>query len=160
MTRMLVVQDDHLFCKKISEYLKSHARDEVEYALTGNLGTKLLLRQKFDIVLISATLPDTTGIELAKVAYNEHVPVLMLSENSDISAELRRLQIRYLQKPFSLDTLLSESRRVVCESRKSRARVRSCVATVEASLESLRLEIAEANQLFDAIVARLGYWKP
>ena len=159
MTRMLLVQDDPLFCRKVSEYLKSSTRDEVEYALTGRLGAKLISRGQFDIALISATLPDASGIELAKLASNENISVLMLSENSGISEELKRLNFRYLESPFSLDALLSETKRVVLECRENTAVARSCMAMVEGNLEALRVEIAESNRLFDAILARLGYCK-
>lgn len=159
MARMLLVQDDHLFCEKICDYVRAGLNDEVEYALTGMVGAEMIAHRQFDVALISATLPDAWGIELARLASNEKISVLMLSENSNISKKLKRLQYRYLQKPFSVDVLLSETRHVIRESRQNIAASRSCAATVEANMEALRIEIAEANQLFDAILARLGYCK-
>jgi DNA-binding response OmpR family regulator len=161
---MLLVQDDPLFCKLIAKYLKSSNTDDLKYALTGTLGARMIAGGAFDIALINATLPDISGIELAMLARNENVAVLMLSQNTRVSEELKQFDYQYLQRPFSFRTLLSESKRVVQESRASFCRSRAIVsmpniAAAEANLEALRLEMVESNRMFDAIVARLGYWR-
>jgi DNA-binding response OmpR family regulator len=159
MIRVLLVQENPLFCEKIVDYVRSSLNNEVECARTGTIGAEMIAHGRFDIALISATLPDNAGIELARLASNENIAVLMLSENASISQKMERLRYRYLQKPFTVDALLSETCQIVRENQETLAKTRSCAARVEANMEALRLEIAQANRLFDAILARLGFWK-
>lgn len=110
----------------------------------------------FDIALIDATLPDASGVALAKMA---PMPVLMLSDNPRISQALQRLGLQFLQKPFSGDVLLAEVTRVLLERAAQRPIDPPVVPIAPADLEALRAEAAQANRQFDAIVRHLGYPK-
>ena len=116
----------------------------------------MMLAGGFDIALINATLPDASGIELAKLAAT---PVLMLSETPRISRKLARLGLQFMEKPFGVDALLAESKRVMLERGADTAPVDPPKATAVPDLEALRAEIAEAHRQFDAIVKHLGYLK-
>lgn len=159
MTRMLLVQDDPLVCKPISKCLKSRGADELKWARTGRLAVRMITRAWCDVAIISATMPDMSGIDLAKLAQNENIAVLMLSPNPGLSEELKRLDYRYLQKPFTFHALLSEAKRAARETKASTSSATQSVTIAEANLEVLKAEMAESHRRFDAIVARLGYWK-
>jgi DNA-binding response OmpR family regulator len=157
VARILLVQDDPVFCDGMKNYLESRAAMEIEHAPSGMLGAKMMAGGRFDVALINATLPDTPGIELAQVAANENTAVLMLSDNRRISRKLTRLGYRFLERPFSFDALLGESGRLIREREESISQIRSSTAIAEASLRALRAEVAEAHRLFDAIIGHLGY---
>ncbi len=155
---MLLVQDDPVFRDVMSGHLKQYnAVDELEYALTGMLGARKIAGGRFDIAMINVTLPDTSGLELARLAANENMSVLMLSENPGISEELHRLNYQYLEKPFSSDRLLTESRRVMIENRRNTSRIKTSSAMLHANLKALQAEVESAHRQFDTIVSRLGY---
>jgi DNA-binding response OmpR family regulator len=139
--------------------MKSHSSAELQSAPTGVLGARMIVGGDFAIALIDATLPDTSGIELAKLAANQNIPVLMLSENPPISQELRRLDFQFLEKPFDLNLLLATSRRVMLEHAAHLKQIKPDAAFAAPNLEALRAEVAEAHQQFDAIVKHLGYLK-
>ena len=159
MARILLVQDDPEFCEAISDYLKSSPSDELQYAFNGHAGAALLSGGRFEIALIDANLPDRSGVELARAADNQNVPVLMLSDSPHASAELECLHYRYLQKPFAVDVLIAETRQVLLDRRANVNRIKESFSKMGASLDALRAEMAESHRLFDAIVARLGYWR-
>jgi DNA-binding response OmpR family regulator len=159
VARILLVQNDPLLCQAVSDYHKSCAADELECALTGSSAEHLLAAGGFEVAAISAILPDRSGIELAALAVNENIPVLMLSANSLVSRELERLHYQYLQHPFTLEALLCETKRVMHEAREHFSRVNASFSKMDASLAALQAEMAESHRLFDAIVARLGYWR-
>ena len=158
MARMLLVEDDPVFCDVVAERLKCCAFGEFKYALTGTLGAKMMIGGRFDIAMINATLPDTSGIELAKLAVNEDISVLMLSENPCISARLKQLDYRYLERPFSFNLLASEVQNVLLEH-ECLNRCRTAASGMEAKFLALQAEVAESHRLFDAIIAHLGYLK-
>lgn len=160
MTRMLLVQDDPVFRGVISRYLKkSNVLDKLEYALTGVLGARKIAAGRFDIAMINVTLPDTSGLELAELASNENISVLMLSEGPGISEELNRLAYRYLERPFSSDVLLAESKRVILERKRNICQVKTSAAMLHANLRALQAEVDDAHRRFDTIIAQLGYLK-
>lgn len=158
VTRILLVQDDPCFCDVVSDYLKPYGSEKWEYAMNGTSAAQMLAARHFDIALINATLPDASGIELARLACNEDTPVLMISENTNISNELKRLDYQFLQKPFSFDVLVAESKRVMLKCADHSDSLRS-VATSQVNLQTLMAEIAESNQRFDSIMKNLGYVK-
>jgi DNA-binding response OmpR family regulator len=157
LAKILLVQDDPGFRDDISDYLKNRATVELAHAPTGAQGAAMIAGGSFDVAVIDANLPDMSCIELAKLAANENIPVLMLSGNRRVSEELRRLDYRFLETPCSADVLLSESRRLLREREENIGPVRSSTAIAERSLRALRAEVTEAYRLFDAIVLQLGY---
>ena len=158
MARMLLVQHDRRFSEAFLNRVRADSTDEVECALNGEVAAKMIVSGQFEAALISATMPDASGIELAKLAVNENLPVLMLSDNRNVSEELRRLDFRYLEHPFTVEALLWESRQIAFNSKRNVSRAKSSLAKLEANLNLLKAEVAESNRLFDAIIARLGYW--
>lgn len=88
---------------------------EVSQTVNGQDAVDFLKENEVDIVISDVMMPVMDGIKLCKhIKQNictSHIPVIMLSAKSDISAQFEALQIGaddYITKPFSLALLISK----------------------------------------------------
>lgn len=90
---ILLIQDNveyaRLLSKKLADDLNLELR--VQYALTLQEGLKLLQAQKFEVVLLELSLPDSGGLETFRAIRNKfpEVPIVILTAMDD---ELMALQ--------------------------------------------------------------------
>jgi DNA-binding response OmpR family regulator len=78
MTRILLVEDDK-DVRLLVEHVLIRARYEVDPAATLEAGRALLARNRFDLVLTDAALPDGSGIQLAEEAEKRSIPVIIMT---------------------------------------------------------------------------------
>ncbi|OQX85727.1 hypothetical protein B6D60_07360 [candidate division KSB1 bacterium 4484_87] len=106
---VLVVDDDPQF-----RHLLDKALEKVGYtvmtAVDGVEAFDLFQKNKFDLVITDVLMPNVDGIELVKSIKNENpwVPVILISgfeEESSVRKKLKRDDIYFLKKPFSLRDL-------------------------------------------------------
>ncbi|NOZ60349.1 MAG: response regulator [Calditrichaeota bacterium] len=106
---VLVVDDDPQF-----RHLLDKALEKVGYtvmtAVDGVEAFDLFQKNRFDLVITDVLMPNVDGIELVKSLKNENpwVPVILISgfeEESTIRKKLKRDDIYFLKKPFSLHDL-------------------------------------------------------
>ncbi len=106
---VLVVDDDPQF-----RHLLDKALEKVGYtvmtAVDGEEAFDLFQKNKFDLVVTDVLMPNVNGIELVKKIKDENpwVPVVLISgfeEESSIRKKLKRDDIYFLRKPFSLRDL-------------------------------------------------------
>ncbi|HEY0184095.1 MAG TPA: hypothetical protein VGC09_14905 [Rhodopila sp.] len=157
--RMLLVHQQPAECRSIAQSLRDSAAAEVECTPFADHATQLIVEGRFDLVLIDDILPESASLQLADHAISRNTPVLLLSGHAATSANLRCLGHRYLEKPLSLELLLSESQRIVIESRLIVRELRTAVSETQALVNALLAEIVEAHRLFDMAMTRLGYTK-
>jgi DNA-binding NtrC family response regulator len=98
--------------------------------------------------LIDGILPGVSGIALAEIAVNENTAVLLICGHPEVSETLRRFGYPYLQKPFSLDQLLAESRLVLSETSDNIRRVKASAAKMQANTEAVMAAVAESRRLY------------
>lgn len=117
--RVLVVEDELSVRQMVVRALSENGYEVVECALaTDALDLLMDSRESFEILLTDVVMPKMPGADLAKRAREVRpaLPVLMMSGYSD--AALRRVdrevgEIDLIEKPFTVNSLLSETRRVL-----------------------------------------------
>ncbi len=154
MPKILLVDDDPAVCEVIKDFLQEWAETTVDCALDGTLGAQKLQQKHFDLALIDGALPSVSGLQLAEIAANENTPVLLLSGHPDFNQKFHSFGYPYLPKPFSLDQLLSESKRVIAETSENIRRVKASAARMQANAEALKAAVAESQRLLGAIRAK------
>jgi signal transduction histidine kinase/CheY-like chemotaxis protein len=106
-TRVLVVDDDKLVRRFISESLRS-LQYHVTEAENGAQGLATLERERFDLLLVDFAMPGMNGAEVARMAQERQpgIKVLMVSGYADSAAIDAALGTgRLLRKPFDLAEL-------------------------------------------------------
>ncbi len=106
-TRVLVVDDDKLVRRFISESLRS-LQYHVTEAENGAQGLATLERERFDLLVVDFAMPGMNGAEVARAAQQQQpgLKVLMVSGYADSAAVESALgAARLLRKPFDLTEL-------------------------------------------------------
>ena len=113
---------------------------------------RALLERPFDIVIISAPLPDEFGTKLAlHIIDKSSAGVLLLVKAEhypDLSARLSPQGILLLQKPTS-PPLLLQSLQLLCGTRERLRRMEQKTATIEEKMAEIRLVNRAKWQLID-----------
>ena len=91
--------------------------------------------------------PDVSGLELARRATNRNIPILLCSGHPDLIAKLRRFNYPYLSKPFDLDNLVTEAKRILADTDRNIRQVRASLLRVQETAAQLNAEIAKARRL-------------
>jgi CheY-like chemotaxis protein len=106
-TRVLVVDDDKLVRRFISDCLRS-LEHHVTEAENGAQGLATLERERFDLLVVDFAMPGMNGAEVARAAQERQpgIKVLMVSGYADSAAVEAALgTARLLRKPFDLAEL-------------------------------------------------------
>jgi signal transduction histidine kinase/CheY-like chemotaxis protein len=106
-TRVLVVDDDKLVRRFVSECLRS-LQYHVTEAENGALGLATVDRGRFDLLVVDFAMPGMNGAEVARAAQERQpgIKVLMVSGYADSAAVEAALgTARLLRKPFDLAEL-------------------------------------------------------
>lgn len=103
--RVLVVDDEPLIAMGISDMLEDLGHEAVP-AYSGQEGLDRLGSAKFDLVITDQTMPDMTGVALAREAMkrDSELVVFLSTGHSEIEDEAGR-DLPCLQKPYALPDL-------------------------------------------------------
>jgi CheY-like chemotaxis protein len=103
--RVLVVDDEPLIAMGISDMLEDLGHEAVP-AYSGQEGLERLGSGKFDLVITDQTMPDMTGVALAREAMKRDsgLVVFLSTGHSAIEDEAAR-DLPCLQKPYALPDL-------------------------------------------------------
>jgi CheY-like chemotaxis protein len=145
--KILVVDDEETICQVVSACLEDWPGTKVVCANNGNLAAERLRGDRYDLALIDALLPGPGGFELAEIAANQNVAVLMLSGHPEITAKLRAVSFPHISKPFRLSELLKESRQVIASSLENSRRVQTALALLKTRAEALQTAIEESRRI-------------
>jgi DNA-binding response OmpR family regulator len=130
MKRVLVVEDDPVNARVLSDYLSAHGY-ATSVAVTGLEGLERFLADKPDLMLVDVLLPRKNGFELCfdvkRTEQGKQTPVLLMSavykdlrhaeeySKRDLAAE------GFLLKPFELSELLHRVRFLVGDPEPAQA---------------------------------------
>lgn len=111
MESILVIEDDLMFCKLLSNYLNKNGY-RASQATDGTSAREQLNEGKFDLVLVDYRLPDTNGVDIARwIKENqEDTGVIMMSRSLDdtVRTEAEEYGVTgFLSKPFNPSELLA-----------------------------------------------------
>jgi two-component system, OmpR family, response regulator len=108
--QVLVVDDDQSIRELLAEYLSRNNFDVIT-AEDGIEMDKRLLKHKPDLIILDIMLPGDDGFILCqRIRQTSHVPIIMLTANSDEMDRVLGLEIGaddYIAKPFSPRELLA-----------------------------------------------------
>lgn len=106
---ILVVDDEISILQLIKMNLKLQNYNVIT-ATCGNEALELTIKEKPDIIILDAMLPDISGFELIhKIKLIDDIPIIMLTAKDDINDKLLGLQLGaedYITKPFNSTELL------------------------------------------------------
>jgi DNA-binding NtrC family response regulator len=113
---ILLIDDEPELLELLEEQL-SDAGHNVRTAVDGAAGAESLDRQVFDIVICDVRLPRVDGLTLFRRIRKEspHTEVILMTAYSDVGQAVSALKegaYDYLTKPFDIDELLLQVRRI------------------------------------------------
>lgn len=150
MPHVLVVEDDPLVCDVVTDCLQSDLRARVDCALNGEDGWILIKSYQYDLAIIDVMVPGIGGFQLAELAANENIAVLLTSGHPDACDRLWRFQFPHLQKPYNFDTLTDEATTIIQETRENIRRVRDATAKMRIHTEALAAALEDSHRLLAA----------
>jgi len=121
--RLLVVDDDYLICKLLTDRL-SHEGYECQSCEGTEEALRLMTRQAFDLVILDLVMPrGMTGLELLMAAHTQYPRTAFLIATGVHDASIEATAIRleaagYLVKPFDLDAVLRSVKRALDTQRQ------------------------------------------
>jgi DNA-binding NtrC family response regulator len=114
---LLVIDDDDA-SRRLIAAICAGDNIEVRAALDGKSGLAVAQREPIDVVILDLGLPDMNGIEVLERlrAAHPHVPVVMLTANTEIKSAVRATQLGafdYLTKPIDPEHIALVVRRAL-----------------------------------------------
>lgn len=164
--RLLIIDDDRLFCDSARQYLSSLPVD-IHLADSGKKGLELCLNMKMDIVLLDQKLPDMKGADLytSVLATSDKVKIIFITAYPDLKNAVNALKDGvhdYITKPFEpLELFMTLSRIIETLDLEQSALVQEYTRDIETSeaylvgeslaVEELRGLIDRASQSFSPV---------
>lgn len=107
-TRVLIIDDDEIFCGFLAEILK-HKGFHVTWTTEALAGYDMALQGPYDLVIIDVRMPGVMGTELAESLMKEkpQAKIILISAFADepLSQTAARLGVGLISKPFSANRL-------------------------------------------------------
>lgn len=134
MIKILMVEDDPLILKNLSELLKNEGF-ESHQAMTVKEARERLEEKKFDLILLDILLPDGNGFSLFSMIKSiTDTPVIFLTASSDEFSVVTGLDMGaddYIEKPFRPRELISRIKTVLRRSGRTGSTVKIQDITVD-----------------------------
>ncbi len=153
MTRILVVDDEPALCDLFRGWLHGNLGADVECSLTGTAAAQMMIGGRYDLALIDAGLPDTSGVALAGMAATYNTPALLMSGRPEIIDRLGGLGFPILKKPFPATRLLDEATSILRHAANNIQAVKSSAAEMHRRTQALKAALAEAHRQVDGMAA-------
>lgn len=108
----ILVCEDNIMTLRTVEFALKRAGFEVEKAVDGDEGIRILDEQKIDVVISDINMPYTKGLELVlhvNEKFDKRIPVIIISSITNKETKDHALELGakgYLTKPFDLDALV------------------------------------------------------
>ncbi len=115
--KVLVVEDDARLRSMLRRYLREHEM-EVGDAADGDHMQRLLLRERYDCIVLDLMLPGRDGLAICRTLRAEgcSIPIIMLTAKGALTDKIAGLESGaddYLAKPFEPSELVARIRAVV-----------------------------------------------
>jgi DNA-binding response OmpR family regulator len=155
VTAILVAEDDPGVCGFLTDALESELAATVRCVRTGGLALQAIETAAFDLAIIDVNMPEISGYELARRAANRNIPTLLSSGHPDADIKLRGSKCPYLTKPFRIHELIYASAQAITHATENILRIKASLATLEATTEGLKADLAESSRLINGSKAIL-----
>jgi two-component system chemotaxis response regulator CheY len=117
MPEVLVVDDSKVMRDMVVACLRPYAGLAFTHASSGLEAIERLSLKAFDLLILDLNMPDIGGIEVVEYVRSQdtlrHLPIIIVTTRGDEASRARALAVganRFMTKPFTPDTMLSEVR--------------------------------------------------
>ena len=115
--RVLVVEDDEIFCQFLTEILESRAIEVVQ-STDGLAGYEKASSMTYDLIILDVLLSGNDGRQICKSLKHDtktrEIPVLMMSAHPTAKDSVRECGAdSFIEKPFSVTGLLGEVKKYI-----------------------------------------------
>jgi two-component system chemotaxis response regulator CheY len=114
---LLVVDDSKVMRDMIVACLRAHGELSFSHAASGLEAIEQLSLKGFDLMVLDLNMPDIGGIEVVEFVRGQDtlktLPIIVVTTRGDDTSRTRALEAgasRFMTKPFTPETLLSEVR--------------------------------------------------
>lgn len=142
MTHILVIEDEPEMQRGLRDNLEFEGY-EVEVIGDGKKGLDMLVKKRFDLVLLDVMLPGMSGFDVCKNARTQgiNIPIIMLTAKGEEVDKVLGLEFGaddYITKPFSVRELLARLKAVLRRSPSDRksAQTKITLGLLEIDFES------------------------
>lgn len=137
--KILLVEDNRILAKNISEYLKLKSF-QTETAFDGIMGTERARGEHFDVIVLDINLPGKDGLALCRELREagNNTPVLFLTSRNtskDVVAGLNTGGDDYLGKPFDFEELIA---RILSLGRRSASNKTTSIRIGEIEIDTTK----------------------
>jgi DNA-binding NtrC family response regulator len=109
MTRILIIDDDEIFCRLLVEILEEMGM-RARWTTNGLTGYEMLTRDDYDLCIIDVRMPLVLGTELSEAIREDYprIKIILASAFADQALQdyAGHKGILLLSKPFTADRLL------------------------------------------------------
>ncbi len=150
MTRILVVDDEEIICKRLKSLLELDGY-EVHTTMDGKGALRVFTQCKPEIALVDIKMPGMDGIEvLTRLKQREkHTEVIIFTGHGGVDTAIRAMKLgafSYIQKPIEYDELIIEIKRALAKQEMQR-KLDDYVQSLEQAVEAKNKEIAERRKI-------------
>jgi two-component system chemotaxis response regulator CheY len=117
MPEVLVVDDSKVMRDMVVACLRPYPGLTFTHASSGLEAIERLSLKAFDLLILDLNMPDIGGIEVVEYVRSQdtlrHLPIIIVTTRGDEASRARALAVganRFMTKPFTPDTMLSEVR--------------------------------------------------
>ena len=154
MPKLLIIDDEPMVCLMLTDAFEHDFAAKVACANSGASGAQMISNTVYDLAIIDVVLPQASGFDLALLAANQNIPVLLNSGHPAKTPLLKEFEFPHLEKPFSINSLLFETRQILQDAAKNIRQVKASSARMIASAEALKATMAESRKLLEEMKAR------
>jgi two-component system chemotaxis response regulator CheY len=120
MPEVLVVDDSKVMRDMVVACLRPYSGLSFTHASSGLEAIERLSLKPFDLLILDLNMPDIGGIEVVEYVRSQdtlrHLPIIIVTTRGDEASRARALAVganRFMTKPFTPDTMLSEVRELL-----------------------------------------------
>ena len=155
MAKILIVEDDEVIARGMSEHLKAAGFDPIAVG-AGEVGLARLRYENPDVCVLDLMLPGVDGWRLIEAARSEGIgtPILVVSARGTEHDRVHALEIGaddYLVKPFSMKELVARVKAAV----RRGVRAQDAPRGDAIEIEELRIDPREVQAFVDGSSAEL-----
>jgi len=155
---VLIVEDDLVLAKLVSDYLTKHGFD-VSHIARGDLVIDYVVRELPDIVILDLMLPGMHGVEVCQqLRLRYKGPVIMLTALGETNDQILGLEIGaddYLTKPVEPRVLLARIRALTRRIEAADLQQQKEKTIVEIPAKSIRIELSSRSLIVEGMIKEL-----
>jgi signal transduction histidine kinase/DNA-binding response OmpR family regulator len=150
MTRILVVDDEEIICKRLKDLLELDGY-KVCTAKDGKSALRVFAQCKPAIALVDIKMPGMDGIELLTrlKQRSEYIEVIIFTGHGGVDTAIRAMKLGafgYIQKPIEYDELIIDIKRALAKQAMQK-KLDDHVQSLEQAVEAKNREIAERQKI-------------